>query len=392
MSKSTFNNVKMVAQVVVVPGNEINIYDEAQYYDNNIKRIDRMRKMVGFYKRRVSSEPGVCPTDYAIAAAEKLFSQSGIDRNSIDCLIYMAQRQDFSQPSTCFYVHNKLNLSSECVPFTINHGCAAWAYGMYTAASFIESGAHKRILLLCGDTASIGIEPSNRISAPVFGDAGSATLLEYDPNASPMFFNIETFFFFFQAIISPFSGARGRFDISKTSERTAYLDLLDSRIETDTGYKAGIISGYMDGIAVFDFTIQKVPQNITALMEYANFGETDIKYLCLHQANKQIVQSVATESGFPLDKTPYSAFENYGNNTMNSIPTILNTVLKDNITEPTKIICSGFGNGLTVASIAMTITPDTRFYGVYDWEKPDDYMTREQYIEYWKNKIANTKH
>ena len=56
MAKSTFNNVKMVAQAVVVPATEINIYDEAQYYGNNIKRIDRMRKMVGFFKRRVADK------------------------------------------------------------------------------------------------------------------------------------------------------------------------------------------------------------------------------------------------------------------------------------------------------------------------------------------------
>ena len=64
MAKYKFNHMKMVAQSVIVPENEINIYDEAQYYDNNVKRIDRMRKMVGFFKRRVSDKD-VAPSYYA---------------------------------------------------------------------------------------------------------------------------------------------------------------------------------------------------------------------------------------------------------------------------------------------------------------------------------------
>ena len=109
MSKYKFENVRFVAQSEVVPPHEINIYDEAEYYDNNVKKIDRMRKMVGFYKRRVSDK-SVSPAYYAIDAAEKLFAGANIDRNSIDALVYMAQKQDFSDPATAFWIHQKLNL------------------------------------------------------------------------------------------------------------------------------------------------------------------------------------------------------------------------------------------------------------------------------------------
>ena len=170
MAGYKFENVRMVAQSVVVPSHEINIYDEAEYYDNNVKKIDRMRKMVGFYKRRVSDQD-VSPAYYAIDAAEKLFAGANIDRKSIGALVYMAQRQDWSQPSTAFWIHQKLNLPEGCPVITINQGCPAWVYGMWVASQMVSTGANKRVLLLAADTPSVGINPANRISAPVFGDA-----------------------------------------------------------------------------------------------------------------------------------------------------------------------------------------------------------------------------
>ncbi|MDR3230591.1 MAG: hypothetical protein LBT65_04055, partial [Synergistaceae bacterium] len=68
---------------VVVPSTEICIYDEAEYYGNSVKKIDRMRQMVGFYKRRVS-EADVTPSDYGIAATEKLIADMALDKSSID--------------------------------------------------------------------------------------------------------------------------------------------------------------------------------------------------------------------------------------------------------------------------------------------------------------------
>lgn len=391
MSKNVFHNVKMTAQVVIVPKQEIDIYDEAQYYGNSIKRIDRMRKMVGFHKRRVS-EKGVTPAAYAIAAAEKVFQETGIDRNSIDALVYMTQIEDFLEPSTCFYIHNKLKLSQQCAVFTVNHGCPAWAYGMYLSSMMIESGAHRRVLLLCADTPSIGVDPADRNSAPLFGDAGCATILEYAQDTKLIYFNIETFSDGYEAIITPLTGARANFVISNPDDRKRFKELMETKVKMPSGYEMYLLGSYMDGIQVFDFSISEVPKNIKDLMKYAGVREKDIKWLCLHQANKQIIQTVGSESGFPLEKVPYWAFENYGNNTMCSVPSILNSVVKDSLDGETTVLCSAFGNGLSIASLIITLAKDVKLCGIYDWEKPADFMTREEFIEYWKNKIANTKH
>ena len=392
MSEYKFRNVRMAAQSVVVPSHEINIYDEAEYYDNNVKKIDRMRKMVGFYKRRVSDQ-NVSPAYYAIDAAEKLFSGAGVDPESIDALVYMAQRQDWSQPSTAFWLHQKLGLKADCPVITVNQGCPAWVYGMWTATQMVTTGANKRVLLLAADTPSVGIDPRNRISAPVFGDAGCATLLEYDENAEPIYFDMAVYSDGFEAIITPISGAHCVILQNKPEDRKLFNELLDNPVQTPAGHKSTLFGGYMDGIKVFDFTISKVPLSIKKIMESSGTTESDIKFLCLHQANKQIIQSVAAESGFPLDKAPYYAFETYGNNTMCSIPTTLNSVVRDaGVVDGEKIICSGYGNGLAVATMQITLDSRVKLLGVSDWTKPDWFMTREEYIEYWKNKLATEQH
>lgn len=392
MSGYKFNNVRMVAQSVVVPSHEINIYDEAEYYDNNVKKIDRMRKMVGFYKRRVSDKE-VSPAYYAIDAAEKLFAGADVDRNSIDAVVYMAQRQDWSNPSTVFWIHQKLNLPSDCPVITVNQGCPAWVYGMWIAAQMVSGGANKRVLVLAADTPSVGIDPANRISAPVFGDAGCATLLEYDENAAPIYFDMSVYSDGFEAIISPVSGDHCLMLLKNADDRKLYNDLIDNPVQTPAGHKATLFDGYMDGIAVFDFTISKVPLSISNLMKLSGTTESDIKFLCLHQANKQIIQAVAAGAGFSFDKTPYYAFETYGNNTMCSIPTTLNTVVRDaGLSDNEKIICSAFGNGLAVASMQITLDSQVKLLGVSDWTKPDWFMTRDEYIEYWKNKLATEQH
>ncbi|MDR3230169.1 MAG: hypothetical protein LBT65_01910, partial [Synergistaceae bacterium] len=221
----------------------------------------------------------------------------------------------------------------------------------------------------------------NRVNAPVFGDGGSAALVEYSADSAKVCFNIETFSEGYEAIIVPASGQRCRVFKSPQEEEP---------IQTPFGHKATLSDLYMDGGAVFDFTMSRVPSNIKILMEYAGVGEKDIDYLCLHQANKQIIQTVGAAAGFPEEKTPWTAFENYGNNTMVSIPTVINTTVKESMevanAEKTTLLCSGYGNGLAVASCVLAL--DRPYLsGVKDYVKPKDFVSGAEYAEYWKRKL-----
>lgn len=388
--KARFKHVKVKAITTVVPEKEINIYDEAEYYGNSVKKIDRMRKMVGFWKRRVADDTTTA-ADLAIDAAEKLFEKTGIDRNTIDALIFVVQQPDVMEPSTAYFIHDKLGLAQECIATDINQGCVGWVYGLYMASNLIECGVHKRILLLNGDTPSVGIDIADRNSAPIFGDAGTATLLEYSENEIKSYYCIETKSSGFEAIVSPFTGQRARFSLACNLHKDENWELLSKirkeKITMPTGNDVLLTAGYLDGLAVFDFTVKFVPENIKKLLAYTGIKKENINAVCLHQANKQIVQAVASAAGFDTTdekKVPYSAFENYGNNTMCSIPTTLALLDKD--IKKDNILCCAFGNGLVSVSSLLNLE-DTQIFDLQTFKKGSYIKTNEEYINYWRNKI-----
>ncbi len=410
MSKAVFNCVKITGISTVVPEKEINIYDEAQYYDNNIKKIDRMRKMVGFYKRRVS-EITTNPSDLAIFAAQNLIQELNIDKSSIDALIYVVQQPDVISPATAYYIHDKLGLSPECIATDINQGCPGWVWGLYLVSSLIQSGVHKKVLLLNASTPSVGTDITNRNIAPIFGDAGTATLIEYSEEPINSYFAVKTFGSGFESIIFPFSGTRFRMDYNNDEDFELLSKLRKEKLTLANGYESRLLYNYLNGAEVFDFTIKKVPENIIEVLNFANMKQEDIDVLCLHQANKQIVQAVAQAAGFDETdeiKVPYKAFENYGNNTMCSIPTTL--ALLDDNTPRNKILCSAFGNGFASASAVLNLQ-NTRILKLKDYKvseihsndeenTAEDFQEssqnsdriklkkyRENYINYWRRKM-----
>ena len=385
MTLSTFKHVKVSGISVVVPEKEINIYDEAEYYGGSIKKIDRMRKMVGFFKRRVSDK-GTTALDYAYNAGQNLIEGLNIDKNSIDALIFVVQKPDWGGPVNSYFLHHKLGLSKNCIATDIVQGCAGWVFGLYMASQMIESGVHKKVLLLNGDTPSQDIDPSDRNQAPIFGDGGVATLIEYTEKELISYYNIDTIGSGFDAIISPFSACRFGMNILDDKDFEKLNELRKEKITLPTGNFQFLLGGYMDGLRVFDFTIKVVPENIKTILNYANLKQDDINALCLHQANKQIIQSVAAEAGFEDEtKAPYTAFENYGNNTMCSIPTALACLDKE--IKKDKLLCCGYGNGLIAASTILNLE-DTYISDVNTFKKPEYVLSRDEYIDYWRKKIA----
>lgn len=386
-----FKHVKISGILTVVPEKEINIYDEVQYYGNSVKKVDRMRKMVGFYKRRVA-ENYITAADLGFDAARKLIEKMHLDKNSIDALVFVVQQPDVMAPATAYFLHQKLGLSDDCIATDINQGCVGWVYGLYMVSNMIESGVHKRVLLINADTPSNGIDPANRNLAPIFGDAGTATLLEFNAQEILSTYAINTKSYGYDALVSPFTGAKARV-FTLLRDNYALIEKLKKQDDfVRSKFNKTILDGYMDGLAVFDFTINCVPENIKNLLDYLHLTVDDIGALCLHQANKQIVQSVAAAAGFDETdevKVPYSAFENYGNNTMCSIPATL--ALLDKSVNKEKLLCSSFGNGLVVVSSLLNLC-DTVIFAIMDFEEPDYVLTHEEYYEYWMNKLTGENH
>ena len=147
----------------------------------------------------------------------------------------------------------------------------------------------------------------------------------------------------------------------------------------------------MDGAAVFEFSTQKAPENIRALMTDRWTTPDSYDLLALHQANKQIVQTVGGNAGFPLEKVPFSGFENFGNNTMCSIPATLLQERGDLLRKSGAVhaLACGFGNGLVVCSIDLPLA-GLKCADMKTYVKPADHKTSAEWVAYWREKFINT--
>ena len=384
-----FKNIKVTGMSLVLPSREISIFDELQYYGNSEKKAERAHKMAGFWKRRIA-DPDVTSADLGVQAAENLIASMKLEKSKIEAMIFVVQQPDYHGPCTSYSVHHRLGLSKNCYVTDVVQGCVGWCFGLLTAFQMVASGVYKSVLLINGDTPARGLKASDRINAPLFGDAGLATLIEYAEGAPETAFNIETFSEGFEAIISLVAGSAGgrlNLDIRNADEVAQLVEMF----ETKNGRTACLAEGYMDGPAVFEFSTQKAPENIKALMAESGMSPESYDLLALHQANKQIVQTVGGNAGFPLEKVPFSGFENFGNNTMCSIPATLlqekGEILRNG--GAVHALACGFGNGLVVCSVDLPLE-GLKCADMKTYVKPADHKTSTEWVAYWREKFINT--
>ena len=375
----TYDHVRIAGIRTAVPDVEISIEDELEYYGGSLKKVERTRKMVGMDKRRVCPV-GVTASDLCVHAAQELLQDFPQWRENVDALIFVSQAPDWHQPATACELQHRLSLPKTCAAFDVNQGCAGFVYGLWLAGSLIESGASRCVLLLVGDAQSLGRDARNRIMAPVFGDGGSATLLERQENATPMHFGLGTDGSGFEAIISPAGKARIPFVREPERNVVCVEDIFDP-----SGNPWQLCDTYMDGGKVFTFTMDVVPQHILDTMAYAKTSAEELHWLVLHQANKQIMENIATKTGFARHKVPIQAFSKFGNLAAASIPSALCDTFGNTKTPGSMLLC-GYGIGLSWASCVCRID-DWDCAPVLEYATPKNQPNREALIARWQRII-----
>lgn len=366
--KSRFNNVKIKGIVTVLPQNRIDIDDEIGYFDNNQKKLDRAKKMVGFGSRYVVSE-NMTVVDMAQEAAEILIEELKEDKNTIDTLILVTQSPDYLYPASSCILHGRLGLSENCAAFDVGLGCSGYVYGLWLAHSLVSSGASKKVLLLAGDDASTHSCRENRISNPLFGDAASATLIEHTDEANTAYFVMGTRGSGWDKIVAPATGRR-----LPVREDISGLEITDN-----SGNKWHLYDEILKGIDVFNFTMEVAPQNISDALKYSEKSIDDIDYFSIHQANKQIVDTIIAKSGIPKEKTTSEVFSKYGNNSTNSVATVVCDKLKDKTSN--YIMLEAFGVGLSWGNAIVNIS-ELNNLGIR-FMKNKNLPSREDMIENW---------
>jgi 3-oxoacyl-[acyl-carrier-protein] synthase-3 len=302
---------------------------------------DEARKFsesTGIKSRRIVDSQ-TCTSDLCQAAAEDLLNRLEWSRDSVDALIFITQTPDYLLPATSCCLQSRLGLSSKCAAFDVNLGCSGYAYGMWLASQMVATGM-QRVLLLVGDTPSRVCRPEDRNTRPLFGDAGTATAVTADPNASPSYFVMGT----------DGEGKNNlivKHGLFRESERFG-----QARGDTADGPLL-----FMDGAEIFSFTLQEVPPLIKQILKLANWTMDDIDAVVMHQANGFILNHLAKRMKLPAEKMPLSIGE-YGNTSSATIPLTMAARMNEQLTASTqRLVMVGFGVGYSWGSVAMECGP-----------------------------------
>ena len=166
-------------------------------------------KTVGIRYRRIAPK-GVTASDLCLAAAKKLLTDLNWNAEDIKILVFVTQTPDYIIPNTSSLLQEKLGLSKNCISFDVNLGCSGYVYGLSIVGGLLQNMPGAKALLLVGDISTSTISMSDKSTAPLFSDAGSATALEYNAE-SRIHFNLQTDGKEFDDIIIPGGGYRNQF-------------------------------------------------------------------------------------------------------------------------------------------------------------------------------------
>ncbi|HBM15455.1 MAG TPA: 3-oxoacyl-ACP synthase [Lentisphaeria bacterium] len=253
-------------------------------------------------------------SDMCIAAYKKLKEKIEINNQDIDVVIVVTQNPDYSIPQTSAILHGVLGFKDECASFDISLGCSGFVYGLSVITSFMKANKFKKGLLFTADPYSKIVDPADKNTSLLFGDAATVTLITENP------------VFIAQDFVFGTNGA-------------CYKDLI---CENNTLY--------MNGRGIANFAIKIVPKDILALLERNNLEKEDIDKYLIHQGSKFIVDSLSKKIGLDESKVMYD-ISLYGNTVSSSIPILIEKIIKDESVD--LALGSGFGVGLSWANVLL---------------------------------------
>lgn len=340
MAFLTINNIKLTGIAACVPKN---MESNNDYDWITEKERELLIKTTGIYFRRTAPKQ-ITTSDMCFSAAEELLNKLSVHRDDIEILIFVTQSPDYFLPATSIILQNKLGLNKATMAFDIQLGCSGYVYGLSVIANLMNGGKFKKGLLLVGDKSSFSPSKKDKSTYPIFGDAGSATLLEYDCDAEKMDFNLQSDGSGANAIIIPDGGMRN-----------SYTDDSDTMVEISPGIIRNRKNLSLDGIEVFNFSVREVAPNVTNLLKYNSTQIENYSYFIFHQANKLMNESIRKKLKIDIEKVPYS-LHNFGNTSSASIPLTIVTELGEELKfKKTNILLSAFGVGLSWASAAINV-------------------------------------
>jgi len=302
--------------------------------------VDKISGKTGIFQRHIAAEDEFS-SDLAFEAATKLFREHHIDKEEIDFIILCTQSPDYFLPTTACILQDRLGLSKNCGAFDFNLGCSGYVYGLGIAKGLVETGQASKVLLITAETYSKFVGNKDKSNKTIFGDAAAASIISKEEKG----FKICDFVYGTDG-----SGA-GNLMVKEGGIRHRERNLTTTT--DDYGNERSEADLYMDGSAIFVFTLSNVPKLIRTVLKKHDLVLDDIDLFVFHQANKFMLEHLRKKIKIDKDRF-YLYLENCGNTVSSTIPIALNEALREGkILSNQKIMLTGFGVGLSWAGTVL---------------------------------------
>lgn len=331
--KCIINNVEIKSLITCLPkdikemSSYIGLYGEKEVADTI--------KSSGIERVHVAKQ-NETTSDLCFQAAEALIQKEGIDKSTIDGLVFVSLTPDYAFPATSVVLQGRLGLSKDIVAFDTAYGCSGYIYGVFQAATLIGSGACKNVLLLAGDTNSKILDQNEKSNAMVFGDAASATLISQGEGA--MAFDLHTNGYIYDTVINKNGGYR-------------YWPANQEKDFNDQGMK---------GDDVFSFIVSYGPKTIKSVLELVGWDKDEVDFYGLHQATKITVDFMRKKLKLAYPERAPFDIENYGNTGPVTVPLVLTDYphRAGGIDTSTwkRVVLAAYGVGMSWGSIACDLS------------------------------------
>jgi 3-oxoacyl-[acyl-carrier-protein] synthase-3 len=326
----TLKRAKISALGTYVPPRVLTNFDLEKMIDTTNEWI---LERTGIHERHIVDK-GVASSDLAVGAVKNLVERHGTRLDEVEAIVVGTVTPDMMYPSTACLVQHKLNLP-QVWGFDVSAGCSGFLFALTAGAKLIESGAHKKVIVIGADTNSSMTDFTDRATCIIFGDGAGAVLLEPAEDGEDLgiidyVHQVEGFGG--QYLYQPGGGSLHPSTHETVDQKMHYI--------------------HQDGQQVFKYAVKKMSEMTTRLLERNEKHGADIDCFISHQANLRIICATADRLKMPREKVIVN-IDRFGNTTAGTIPLAMSTALEEKKLKKGDLVMlaavgAGFTSGATL--------------------------------------------
>ncbi|MCD6661315.1 MAG: ketoacyl-ACP synthase III [Lentimicrobium sp.] len=286
---------------------------------------------IGIKERHILKGEGKGTSDMGAEAVKQLLAKTNTRPEEVDMLICGVVTPDMLFPATANIIADKCDIRN-AFGYDMNAGCSSFLYALTAASKFVESGSHKKVVVVGADKMSSIVDYTDRATCPIFGDGAAAVLLEPTTEEYGVIDSILQ------------SDGVGRIHLHQKAGGSVKPPTHES-IDAREHYI------YQEGQAVFKWAVSKMADVSVEMMEKHGITSETLAWLVPHQANMRIIEATAQRMGIKKEQVMIN-IQRYGNTTSATLPLCLWEWEKQ-LKKGDNVILAAFGAGFTWGSLYL---------------------------------------